>query len=86
MRILIHTIRLSMIAGIIGCLFYTTTTTPDRRSVSLTTIPLHIIQNSLPTAVGFGEPSRTVQGAVELTNNEGRRVGYCFQTSPVVIG
>ena len=83
MRILIHTIRLSMIAGIIGCLFYTTTTTPDRRSVSLTTIPLQIIQKSLPTAVGFGEPSRTVQGAVELTNNEGRRVGYCFQTSPV---
>lgn len=83
MRVLIHTIRLSMVAGIIGCLFYTTATTPNRRSVSLTMIPLQTIQKSLPTADGFGQPSRAVRGAIELTNNEGRSVGYCFQTSPV---
>ena len=83
MRILIHTIRLSLFAGIIACLFVSSTATPNKQPLSLTTIPLQFIQDALPTAVTFGGPSPTVKGAVELTNGVGEPVGYCFQTSPM---
>ena len=83
MRILIHTTRLSMFAGIITCLFFSSAGTPTQRPLSLTTVPLECIQDALPTAVDFGGPSQTVQGAVELTNGLGEPVGYCFQTAPM---
>ncbi len=83
MRILIHITRLSMFAGIIGCLFFSSAATPTQRPLSLTTIPLQLIQDALPTAVNFGGPSQSVQGAVNLTGELGEPVGYCFQTAPV---
>ena len=83
MRILIHTTRLSMFAGIIICLFFSSAGAPTQRPLSLTTVPLLFIQDALPTAVNFGGPSQTVQGAVELTNGLGEPVGYCFQTAPM---
>lgn len=83
MRILIHTTRLSMFAGIITCLFFSSAGTPTQRPLSLTTVPLQVIQDALPTAVDFGDPSQTVQGAVELTNGLSEPVGYCFQTAPM---
>ncbi|MBC89396.1 MAG: hypothetical protein CMJ71_01680 [Planctomycetaceae bacterium] len=83
MRLLIHTARLSMIAGIIACLFYTFSSTPNQPAVSLTTIPLNIIQNALPSAVAFGRHSQTIRDAVELQSALGEPVGFCFQTSPI---
>ena len=72
-----------MFAGIIACLFVSSTATPNKQPLSLTTIPLQFIQDALPTAVTFGGPCPTVEGAVELTNGVGEPVGYCFQTSPM---
>ncbi len=83
MRILIHTTRLSMIAGIIACLFYSHAIKLKQPPLSLTAIPLQIIQTVLPTAVNFGKRSRTVRGAVELQNALEEPVGFCFQTSPI---
>ena len=83
MRILIHTTRLSMIAGIIACLFYSHAMTLKQPTLSLAAIPLQVIQAALPTAVTFGKPSRAVRGAVELENALKEPVGFCFQTSPI---
>ena len=83
MRILIHTTRLSMFAGIITCLFFSSAATTTQQPLSLTTIPLQLIQDALPTAVKFGGPSQSVQGAVNLTGELGEPVGYCFQTAPM---
>ena len=83
MRILIHTTRLSMIAGIIACLFYSHLMTFKQPTLSLTAIPLQVIQAALPTAVTFGKRTRTVRGAVELQNALEEPVGFCYQTSPI---
>ena len=79
MRLLIHTARLSMIAGIIACLFSTFSSTPNQPAISLTTIPLNIIQNALPTAVAFGRRSQTIRDAVEYIRQAACGLQYAHE-------